>query len=353
MKVKRVGAALAAVAVIATLGACSTRAEPDEIGLYYTKGSIEGTKFQECVEPSTKGPGTVNDEVYWLNTGLATWNIQPEGGDTNIPITAGTKPDQNGQAGPQVHVWATTEFYLNSDCTDKDGKETVSAPIVLFWEKTGRRYQVTADIRDPKWKNMLLNTLVPVLNRTMQSVTRNFTADELDANITDTWAKAEALMRDEFTAQLRAKVGGDYFCGPEYQRDKDVTWVQKTVKQEKVEREIAGKKSLVDQFNFGADESKTGQCPPVKVTISNVDYADAGLQAARAATRTAAEEAKKRLIEAQAKVDEARILSKAAQDKNYMELKRIEAQVRMAEVCAQSPNCKLVIGADGEIIGTE
>lgn len=353
MNKKRVGAALGAVLVLGSLMACSSRAEPDEIGLYYTKGSVEGTKFQECIEPSTKGPGTVNDQVYWLNTGLATWNIQPEGGDTNVPITAGSKPDANGQAGPQVHVWATTEFYLNSDCTDENGKETTQAPIVLFWEKTGRRYKVTADIRDGNWKNMLLNTLVPVLERTMQSVTRLFTADELDANVADTWAKAEALMREEFTAQLRSKVGGDYFCGPEYQRDRDVTWTQKTVKSEKVEETVAGKKVMVDKFTFGPDESKTGQCPPVKVAISNVDYADKGLQDARAATRKAAEEAKRRLIEAQAKVDEANILSKAAQDKNYMRLKELENQLQMAQACASNPNCTLIIGADGVIVGTK
>lgn len=348
MSIKRVGATLGAVTVLAALGACSSRAEPDEIGLYYTKGSVEGTKFQECVEPSTKGPGTVNDKVYWLNTGLATWNIQPEGGDTAEPITAGTRPDASGQAGPQVHVWATTEFYLNSDCTDAEGKETTSAPVVLFWEKTGRRYKVTADIRDGNWKNMLLNTLVPVLNRTMQSVTRNFTADELDANIADTWAKAEALMRDEFTAQLRAKVGGDYFCGPEYQRDKEVTWTQRTVKRE-TGKDAAGKP--IETFTFGPDELKSGTCSPVKVTISNVDYADKGLQDARAATRKAAEEAKKRLIEAQAKVDEAAILSRAANDPAYMRLKELETQLQMAQACAANPNCTLIIGADGAIVG--
>ncbi len=339
MNARRVGAALAAVAVLGTLVACSSRAEPDEIGLYYTKGSVEGTKFQECVEPSTKGPGTVNDEIYWLPTSLRTWNIQREGGDTATPITAGTKPDANGQAGPQVHIWATTEFYLNSSCKDADGKETTQAPVVLFWEKTGRRYSVTAAEGDEGWKNMLLNTLVPVLDRTIQGVSRNFTADEMDTNLNDTWSKAEALMRDEFTAQLRSKVGGDYFCGPEYQRDREVTWTQKTVKNEN------------GVFVFGADESKTGQCPPVKVTISNADYADKGLQDARAATRKAAEEAKKRLIEAQAKVDEARILSKAANDPNYMRLKELETQLQMAQACAANPNCTLIIGADGTIIG--
>lgn len=352
MKARRVGAALAAVAVLSTVVACSSRAEPDEIGLYYTKGSVEGTKFQECVEPSTKGPGTVNDEIYWLTTALRTWNIQREGGDTATPIVAGTRPDSTGQAGPQVHVWATTEFYLNSDCTDADGKETTQAPIVLFWEKTGRRYSVTAAADDPGWLKMLQNTLVPVLDRTMQSVTRNFTADELDTNLDNTWAKAEALMRGEFTAQLRSKVGGDYFCGPEYIRDTEVSYKERSVTKETVPDPTVKGKTL-DKFTLGAEEDKRGTCPPVKVTISNVDFADQGLQDARAATRRAAEEAKKREIEARAKVTEASILSQAAQDKAYMELRKIEAQVRMAELCAANPNCTLIIGANGAIVGTK
>lgn len=348
MNTKRVGAALAAVAVLATLGACSSRAEPDEIGLYYTKGSVEGTKFQECVEPSTKGPGTVNDEIYWLPTSLRTWNIQTQGGDTATPITAGTRPDASGQAGPQVHIWATTEFYLNSDCTDASGKETAQSPVVLFWEKTGRRYGVTAAADDAGWLKMLQNTLIPVLDRVMQSVTRNFTADELDSNIDNTWAKAEALMRDEFTSQLNSKVGGDYFCGPEYLRDTEVSYKQRSVTRQIV-KDSAGKE--VEKFTLGIEEEKRGICPPVKVTISNADYADKGLQDARAATRKAAEDAKKRLIEAQAKVDEAAILSKAANDPAYMRLKELETQLQMAQACAANPNCTLIIGADGAIVG--
>ena len=131
-----------------------------------------------------------------------------------------------------------------------------------------------------------------------------------------------------------------------------MAYKQRTVTKQ-TQPDVRDKTKTVETFNLGAEEEKRGTCPPVKVTISNADYADSGLQAARAATRTAAEEAKKRLIEAQAKVDEARILSKAARDENYMELKRIEAQVQMATACAANPNCTLIIGADGAIVGTK
>jgi hypothetical protein len=315
-----IGVAAASAALVASVAACATQAEPDEIGLYYTKGRIEGTHFQECIEPSTKGPGTINDKVYWLPTSLRTWNIQPSGGDTDQPIVAGTKPDDKGQAGPQVVVYATVEFYLNTDCGD--GKDK-NSPVVQFWEKTGRRYNATT--KNPEgWKTMLLNTLVPVLQRTVQGVTRDMTADELDADINGAWAKAEALMRDEFTAQLRAKVGGDYFCGPEYRRGQEVTWEQRNPD--------------------GSVVEKHGVCPPVKVTITDINYADKGLQDARAAVRKAAEDAKRKLIEAQSQVDQSRLLSQAAKDPAYMRLKEIEAQLQAAQACAANPNCTLIIG---------
>ncbi len=313
----RIATTAALLALAATASACSTIAEPDEIVLYYSGGSVEGSKFEECINPAAKGPGTVNDHVFRLPTSLRTWNIRPQGGDTDKPVTAGTKPDAKGQAGPQVVVYTTVEFYLNTNCGN--GKDA-NSPIVQFWEKTGRRYKVanpdSGEFDEGAWKNMLLNTLVPVLEKTTQGVTRDYTADELDADLNGTWKKAEDAMATEFAEQLRAKVGGDYFCGPAYNRANPA-------------------------------------CPPVRVSITDINYADGNLQQARANVRKAEEDAKRRLIEAQAQVDEAAILQKASRDPNYMELKRLENQLAAAQACASNPNCTLVIGASGVNVTTK
>lgn len=315
---RRIAAAGAAAAALAALTACSTRPAADEVYLFYLDGSVDQKKFQQCVDPNGKGPWQANNKVYALPTSLRTWNIRPTDGDTNKPITAGTKPDAAGQAGPQVVVFTTTEFYLNTSCTG--GKDS---PIVKFWEKTGRRYGLSdgdGTFDEKAWRTMLLNTLVPVLEKSLQGVTRDFTADELDADLNGTWRKAEEAMGAEFAEQLKAKVGGDYFCGPSYER--------------------AAK-----------------ECPPVRVSITDINYADPGLQASRAAVRKAAEDANRELIQAQSQVAVARELAKLGNDPNYLRIRQMEndlaiarERTRQAELCAKNPKCTVIVGDAGAVV---
>jgi hypothetical protein len=307
-----------AAATLAGTVACSTRPPADEIWLYYMDGPRDAKQFSACVEPNTKGDWKANNQVFALPTSLRTWNIRPDGGDTGKPVVAGTKPDAKGQAGPQVEVYTTTEFYLNTNCSGGAG-----SPVVTFWEKTGRRYKLsTADaVFDEKaWRAMLLNTLVPVLEKTLQGVTRDFSADQLDADLDGTWRKAETAMGAEFAEQLKAKVGGDYFCGPSYDR-----------------------------------AAKT--CPPVRVSITDINYQDKGLQDARAAVRKAEEDAKRALIEAQSQVAVARELAKLGDDPNYLRLRQLENELaiarertRQAELCAKNPNCTVIVGDASAVV---
>lgn len=299
------------------MGACTTLSDADEIYLYYKDGSVEGKGFQECIPPNDGGPFPIDDHVYQLPTSLRTWNIQPAGGDTSTPVTAGSRPDSNGQAGPQVHVWATIEFFLNTYC-GSDNKDA-SSPVVQFWEKTGRRYGVSDDggFNEEAWVKMLQNTLIPVLNKTVQQATRDYSADELDSDLNGAWRKVEQQMQtgdDAFNTLLKDKVGGDYFCGINFDRTK-------------------------------------ADCPPVKVTITDVSYADPQLQAARTAVRVSAETAKQRLIEAQSKVDVAKKEAEArAANPDYTRLRELEVeleiarlQAQAAEKCAANPTCTVVI----------
>lgn len=314
--IKRIIALLAAAALLG-LAACSTRPPVDEVYLFYLNGSFDKKEFNTCVEPNGKGPWQANNDVFALPTSLRTWNVAQKGGDTDQPTVVGSKPDASGQAGPQVAVWTTTEFYLNTNC---DGGK--SSPVVQFWDKTGRRYGVSnpnGEFNDKNWDKVLLNTLVPVQQKALQRVARDYTSDEMDTNVNDTWRKMEEAMQAEFTEQLRLKVGGDYFCGVTYNR-------------------------------------ASKDCPPVRVSITDINLADPNIQAKRNEVRAAAEDAKKRLTEAQAKVAESKLLSQAARDPNYMRLKELEAFVQAAQACSSNPNCTLIItppaGATGVNVNT-
>jgi hypothetical protein len=320
MNIKRsIFAALTGITITAGVTACSTRPPVDQVWLYYMDGSVDKKEFKECIDPNTKGPWQANNDTYALPTSLRTWNVAPNGGDTNSPTVVGSKPGVDGQAGPQMDVWTTVEFYLNTTCSD------ASSPAVKFWEATGRRYNLSdgnANFNEKAWQNVLLNTLVPVQNKALQRVARGYAGDEMDTNLLyvdpktpvdpakpidrDVWKAMETAMQQEFTDQLKLKVGGDYFCGIGYDR-------------------------------------KTSTCPAVRVSITDINYHDPALQAKRAEVRAAAEDAKKRLIEAQAKVDESNKLAQVTKNPDYMRLKELETQLAIAQACAQAPNCTMVV----------
>jgi hypothetical protein len=336
---------LAVAALVAGMTACATRAQSDSIILYYASGAGEDKKFVECIEPGTSGKYPVDDEIFALPTSLRTWNIRPDGGDTNVPINSGSKPGQQlgpdgkptgvTQAGPEVSIWPTADFYLNTDCAGGE-----SSPIVQFWQKTGRRYGISEDGEDgfklDRFVNMLKNTLAPAEEAAIRQQTRLYSADDLDANVNDVWTILSRQLGAEFNRQLRDKVGGDYFCGPGFVRGQDVDWIEYVA-------------DGVDDNGLPKfkEEKKRGKCPPVRITITDVAFANGDVAKARANVYTAEQNAKAALIDAQSKADVAAKLEKVGNSAAYVELQRIDAQLKAAEDCRANPNCTVIIDGSG------
>lgn len=321
-RTRRTAAAIAALALaVAGLAGCGVRPPADEVHLFYMDGSYDTKKFEKCVEPNGKGPWQANNKVFALPTSLRTWNIRPKGGDTDQWIRSSSKPAKDGQPGPDVGVYATAEFYLNTNCDGGD-----DSPVVQFWEKTGRRYGVSNDdgeFSDEGWRTMLLNTLVPAEEKAIREATKNFTADELDANANGVWKQMEQQLGGTFLAELRAKTGGDYFCGPTYDRTKK-------------------------------------ECPAVRISITDINFADTGIAEARAKVFKAEQDAKAALIAAQSQVDVANKLSKAGGDAGYVRLKELETQLAVADkqlqsvqACSSNPNCTVVVGGPAVTVATK
>ncbi|GAB3152032.1 hypothetical protein GCM10027290_42130 [Micromonospora sonneratiae] len=304
---------LALAAAASTLSACATRSDPDQIILYYKSGVGDNREFVECIEPGGSGSYPIDDVTYPLPTSLRTWNIRPDGGDTDQPIRSSSKPGPDGQPGPDVIVHATAEFYLNTNCDD--GKDS---PIVQFWEKTGRRYEVATDgeFSDENWRKMLLNTLVPAEEKAIREATRTYSADDLDANANGIWKQIEEQLGQSFLAELRTKTGGDYFCGPTFDRT-------------------------------------NGSCPPIRISITDIGFADPKIAEARAAVFAARQQAAADLIRAEAKVREAQLLAQANKTPGYLELEKAKLQLQAAQACAANPNCTLIVGGAGVNVNTK
>lgn len=294
--------------VIGALGltGCATATEPDKVGLYYMEGVSDGYHFGKCLEPGSSDDWSWNNSIVFLPTNLRTWNIQPQGGDSDRPITVASKPEANQPSGVQVNVWSQVNLMLNTNC--ESGQEST---VVKFWEKIGRRYKADTD---EGWKAMLLNTVVPALEKATRVVVRNYAADPLVAG-TNLPEIQEAIAK-EFSSELARVTGGPYFCGPDFNR------VTKT-------------------------------CTPVQVLVKDVDYTDPGIQQARNEKQQALERATALVAEAEGKLKAANAQQALYNNPAWLELEKAKIQLEIAKNCGQNPNCHMYMGADGTIISTK
>lgn len=329
------------VLILGTHTGCSAeRTELNELKLVYKSGIGDDRRFDRCIAPGEAGEWLGDDDVFTLMIDKRTWNIaNADDADQREPIVSGSLPKMDPETkqsrpGPAVDVWLTTDFYLNWDCgfdytkSLKGQKGTADSPVVTFFNRTGRTAQIsgnTGNFDVDKWRGMLRTTLAKVELDVVQAETRKFDADELDANLGDVYARMEAAMGPAFQRALTAKMGGEYFCGVEYDGGRTVTWTERTIGDD-------GKP---------VEKQATGKCPPVRIDITNIDLHDKAIQDAR--TQAYVVEQQSRAALTKAKSDKA--VADLAKDPNVMRLKEMENQRGIAEACARSGGgCTLIQG---------
>lgn len=310
---KRIISALAAgILLLGGLTACGEIAPPNQVGIWYAQGQVDGNKFDHCVKPSEVDKWIANNSVYWLNNDVRTWNQAPGSTDTTESLVVTAKPEAGQQSGLEVLVWTQTNFKLRTWC-GADEKDP-NSPLVQWWQNLGDRYD--ADTADG-WRDMLLNTVVPALEKA-KNVLREYTADELVLGTV--WAEAESKFANTFTTELTRLSGGTYFCGPDYERAPQP----------------------------GTDTERL--CSPVQVSIKDADYRDTGIQAARNDKQKAVESAAARVAEAEGQVAAANAQQALYANPQWMQLQMENIRLQQIQACASAPSCRLIIGVDGQVL---
>lgn len=319
-KLKAAGIAVLTAGAMALSGCSTEPPSPDSVGLYYNKGAAEGYEFDHCTTPGQVDDMTVNDEIIWLPINLRTWNIGING-DQTAAVTVSSKPEKDQPSGVQVNVYSTTSFLLNTYCDAKGGV------VKDFWEKVGRRYGIADDagLKDDGWRKMLEQVLVPSLEKATQDVIRGYEADALVGNIGGIRELAQSAISTAFTKELKRLTGDDFFCGPTFDRTKPV-------------------------------------CPQIEMIIKDIDYSDPGIQEARnqkqkaielgaAKVATAQAEAAALLAEAKGKANAAAELAKLYANPAWVRLQDTILKTQaLIEACKAAKECKLIVGADGNLI---
>ncbi len=301
--------ALAALALGVTACSYPTPA-PDQVGLYYNQGSVDGYQFGYCIDGGkSNSEQEWNNSVVYLPTSVRTWNVATdEGADAKEPIVVPTKPRKDQPSGVPVAVWPQANMELNSNCNDIEG--FTGGTLRKFWESIGRRKQADTD---PGWKAMMLVTVVPALQKAVRDVVREYDADALVANAGGVLTEVQTKISERFAVELERLSGGKFFCGPAFERGNPT-------------------------------------CPPVELIVKDVDFANPAIQAARDEKQRAAESGAAKLAEAEGLLQSQIALNKALADPNYRTYLFRQMDVEIAKACAANPNCTLVVPNGANVI---
>lgn len=193
MRLRRLGLAAMAVLVALTATACSSiDAKPDEQGLLYQGGPIEGRSFDKCVKTGQKEWGDmVGGEGFIYPAGTRTYTFDNPGDRAAIDIA-----DKDGQP---LTVSGILTFQLPSDCD----------VVREFHEQIGLKYGASGN-GVAQWGELLDDYLGQPLRAAMRDAAVNFTWREL---------YADPAKQDEFAAAVKEALPkyvedlakGDYF----------------------------------------------------------------------------------------------------------------------------------------------
>lgn len=283
---------------LACAGCASVNPRPDEAALGYTGGPIEGTHFQDVFDP---GSGLhwlgVSDEWFLYPTTVRTYIIsaaEGEGDRANVDRVSAPTSD-----GVDVGWELAINFKLNV------------SRLRRFHEQIGlaRQAYFIGDQPSDGWRAMLNDFFRQQVENTMQTVSRQFTSDQVRKGA-DTFVKVNDAVAETLATRINSSVGGDFFCGP--------------------------------TFNGPVREDDTSvACPPMQVVIKAATLPDVVVKSyenqkvAENGKVTAQYEAENTKARATGQAEAQERLNGIYHDPAYLDYLRIQALQR----CAENPPC--------------
>lgn len=184
----------------------------DKVGLHYTGGPIDGQKFAGIIDP---GSGTkflgLRDKLVKLPITQRDYVASEEEGADGPPILAPAK------GGVEMQFEVATYFSLN----------TSDEVVRRFYERICVKFDCTSS---DGWNEMLRVNFRKPIEQAIQQAARQHTVNELyagEAVVAGGEAEATALLvtiQEDLARELKENIndalGGDYFCGPSFDRSK-------------------------------------------------------------------------------------------------------------------------------------
>lgn len=306
---KRVALAVGVGLVLTLLGgACTTQTGVTTIGLYYTGGWHEGEHFEKVILPGSgaqfRGWGDsivrlpVNQRNYIVSKAEGEGDRQ--GADViRVPAKGGVLMDF------EVAVY----FKLNTHTDDIKGFK--GGTLRKFNEQICRKYNCDDG---GGWDKMLNDNFRKILETSMRQRVFNYSVDELFANAEgqasgseDAILKIQSDIASTIKTNVNKVLGGQYFCGPKFDRDKK-------------------------------------ECPDFEFVINSAEPASKAVRQSFDAVRSAANEAQASKARAEG-TKASQQASQVALTPEYLRFLEIQAM----QSCAKSANCTLVVTPGGNV----
>ena len=274
----------------------------DKVALHYTGGPLEGQHFVGSVNPGTRTKfyGLL-DSLYELPATQRNYIVSKHAdeGDRR-EADAIQAPSREGVI---FDFEAATYFKLNTD----------DHVVRNFFEQVCLKYHCTDLTPGGGWDRMLNDTLRQQLESSIQDQARRFSTDDL-ANNPDALKAIQDAIAPEIKERVDSVIGGDYFCGPSFDRAHPTVCPDFTF----IIKKVTAPQSIRDNY--------------------------AAVKATQIAISQAQNEAERKKVEAQGEAAKQDAL-RQAQSLTPEQIDFVRAQAMAT--CAANANCTLVVTDGG------
>jgi hypothetical protein len=292
----------AVVAIVAIIGGFAALAQlhqekidDSQLGAYYTDGPLEGRHFDRVMKPGSKA-WVVNDKVYKLPARQITW-IAGAGTEADAdPLTFQTKD------GAEMKVELSTRLFLNDDnATFRKFFTAVCQKFECWKGSTG------GHVKDQTgWNRMLRETVGNPQAAVIRDIGLKYDSEELryDTRVRAAFASQFA---DDFSAAQASQFGSSqFFCG----------------------------------------DDPAGDCKPITVKVTNIQYTNNDLEHVRE-QRQVAERQEQLAVEQEKAAKAQQRVNAAKATTEYERLTKAQAMLK----CAETQGCSLtfIVGNEGSV----